>query len=311
MRASIIVPTRGGALRLPGLLGVLECQDHDDVEVVVVVDGDIDNSVRVLSEWHSRLRLTVVEFPENRGRSAALGAGFAAATGAVLIRCDDDLVPGAEFASRHVARHGAAPEPLGVVGLCRNSYPDSPYAAAYGRHADEQFRDTAYRVTATRAWTYWGANVSVTREIYDRVGPYDTTYRTYGWEDVDWGYRLHALGVPVVVAPELETEHRVSSTSTAIRTKRAYLSGAARNTFEGLHGPSAIGVPERPDGVWGNLVRGTSARLDETSLERYSGITDRALPWVPTWVGRKLVALLVESAAIAGYDRPVVSGSDV
>ena len=311
MRASIIVPTRGGARRLPGLLGALERQDHDDVEVVAVLDGAIDNSRAVLEEWVPRLNLTIVEFPENQGRSAALSAGFTAATGDVLIRCDDDLVPGPQYAEHHVARHAHSAQPIGVIGLYRNQYPDSPYATAYGRPADRQFREQAYRVPAPRTWTYWAGNASVTRETYDRVGPYDTTYRTYGWEDVDWGYRLHVLGVPVVLAPELETDHHIPSTSTAIRSKRAYLSGAARNTFEGLHGRQAFGELVRPTGAWGTLVRATARQLDEDTLQRLASTTDRTLPHVPTWVGRKLVALLVESAAIAGYDRPVVSGSDV
>lgn len=46
--ASIIVPSRCGALRLPILLSALSRQDCAGFEVIIVVDGDMDNSAEVL-----------------------------------------------------------------------------------------------------------------------------------------------------------------------------------------------------------------------------------------------------------------------
>ena len=43
--ASVIVPSRGGAQRLPRLIGALAAQeDAPPFEVHVVVDGDVDGS---------------------------------------------------------------------------------------------------------------------------------------------------------------------------------------------------------------------------------------------------------------------------
>ena len=76
--ASIIIPSRGGAKRLPRLLSALAAQDDRDWEAIVVIDGDVDGSRQVVERYrHLPVRSTV--FPENRGRVAALNAGFAAA----------------------------------------------------------------------------------------------------------------------------------------------------------------------------------------------------------------------------------------
>lgn len=301
-RASVVIPSRGGAQRLPRLLESLAAQTHADTEVVVVLDGDVDGSAAVLEPWSDRLDLRVITFPENRGRSAALNAGFAGATGGVLIRCDDDLEPAEDYVAGHVSAH-LGPV-VGVIGLYLNVYPDSAYARAYGRRADVRFRDTAYRVPPESIWRYWAGNVSTTAETFHRVGAYDTGYRTYGWEDVDWGYRLHSLGVPVKLVPQLETIHRIPSTTAWIRSKRAYLSGAARNTFEDKHGVEAFGPAPRPRGVWGAAVRALAHLENEARIERIARLVDGALAHVPPSVGEKMVALLVESASRAGHDRP-------
>lgn len=294
----MIVPSRGGALRLPRLLTALNVQTHSDMEIIVVVDGDIDGTEQMLAA--SPVPVRTIVFPENRGRSAALNAGFDAATGDVLIRCDDDLEPAENWVGAHVAAHDG--EPVGIIGLYRNVYPDGPYARAYGRKSDELFTREAYATSPDRTWRYWAGNVSVTRATFDRIGPYSAEYRSYGWEDVDWGYRLHEASIPVKMLPAAEAVHHSPSVSTVVRSKRAYLSGGARRTFERLHGIEAAGPVARPSGLWGTAVRALAAWSDEARLQRVASTVDRMLGALPARAGEKLVALTVESAAIAGYD---------
>ena len=91
----------------------------------------------------------------------------------------------------------------GVVGLYRNVYPDTAYARIYGRDWDRRFRQEAYQVRADQLWRYWAGNVSVTRETWEEVGPYDTSFRAYGaaistaernWLDFSDPYRRNPPG---------------------------------------------------------------------------------------------------------------------
>jgi len=308
-KASIVIPSRGGADRLPHLFDALRAQTERSWEAIVVIDGDVDGSGDVVDAVRDELPVTSVVFPENRGRSAALNAGFAAASGHVLIRCDDDLRPGSEYVARHVKWH--AQEPGGVIGLYRNVYPETAYARAYGRARDTQFRADAYAVPEHHRWRYWAGNVSVTRATYEMVGGYDEGYRAYGWEDVDWGFRLFRAGVRVHLAENLETPHHIAAVTTEIRVKRAFYSGAAKRTFAAKHGEDALG-PRRPgSGVWGRLIGRTATRNGLSGLLSRARSADAALDRMPRWAAEKRVAWLVESAALSGELHPEQVANDV
>ena len=306
--ASIIIPTRGGAERLPRLFAALEEQSDKDFEGVPVVDGDIDGSEDVIRDWSRRssLRIRPVVLPSNQGRSAALNAGLEHADGEVLIRCDDDLGPAPDYVAGHVGRHRESEGLVGIVGPYRNVLPDTPYARSYGRLAAERSLKDVFNCSPDEAWRLWAGNVSVRRAAADRVGPYDESYRGYGWEDVDYGYRLHMAGIPVLVAPELTAEHYMGATTTRLRTLRALHAGAARRRFHDRHGIRAEASPVTP---WRSLVRGTSTVVTERSLAVASDAVDAISDRLPAKVSEKLVALLVESADVAGVRHPERAGS--
>ncbi|NYJ76359.1 glycosyltransferase family 2 protein [Allobranchiibius huperziae] len=298
--ATVIVPTLGGAERLPRLFAALEQQEGTTYECVVVLDGQVDDSAAVVQSWSGRIPVRSVAFPENRGRSAALNAGRAAAQGRVLIRCDDDLAPAPSFVAAHVAHHDR-PEPVGVVGMCPEVFPDNAYVRAYGQTNDDLVRESSYALAPDQAWRRWSANVSVTDETWDRVGPYDDAFRVYGWEDIDWGYRLHLLGIPVLVPRDLEAPHHNPATSATERAERAYHSGASRRVFEAKHGSDALGADRLAmDSPWNVAVRATGGVLRSDGAVRLLGRgVDGLLPRVSPSVGHKLVALLVEGSGVA------------
>lgn len=298
--ASIVIPSRGGAQRLPRLLNALAAQDDQEWEAIVVVDGDIDGSEAVI-EGFQHLPVRSIVFPENRGRVAALNAGFENARGEVLIRCDDDLCPSVGYVRQHKAAHATSPG--GAIGLYLNQLPDTPYARAYGSDADEKFRVNAY--AQTEAWRYWAGNCSTTRELWDAVGPYDPDYRAYGWEDVDWGYRLHQQGVPVRLVRELETPHFVAAVTTQSRVQRAFHSGAARRLFEAKHGAHLLSsaIPAS-DSLWNKAVRTIGKVPSRRILDLASTAADAGARVLPKGLSRKAIALLVEGGSVAGYRHP-------
>lgn len=299
--ASIVIPSRGGAKRLPVLIGALAAQDDPAWEAIVVIDGDIDDSASVVAQY-PHLPVRAIVFPENRGRVAALNAGFAAAEGDVLIRCDDDLVPAVDYVRSHKT---SALEHGGAIGLCINDLPDTPYARAYGARADELFQRGAYQVPAERVWRYWGGNVSVTREVWEQVGTYDPDYRAYGWEDVDYGYRVFAAGNPIAIDPALETTHKLAAVTTRLRVMRSYHSGAARRTFERKH-PEAEMAPAvpKPNSLWNRAVLTVAKYTNRKALLAAASAADLMASHLPKPIARKLIALLVEAGAVSGYNRP-------
>ncbi|OKL53366.1 hypothetical protein BSZ39_09930 [Bowdeniella nasicola] len=296
---SVIVPSHGGAARLPMLMESLALQEGSvDFDIHVVVDEDVDGSEEVLEELAARypnLNLEWTVFPTNQGRVAALNEAINSTSGAIIARCDDDLVPGPRYIETIAAVQKDGP--IGAVGLYRNVYPETPYSKAYGVRHDEMYRQEAYDAPPRARFTYWHGNSSVPRTVIETIGLYDPRFRRYGWEDIDFGYRLHRAGVPIVLVPELETEHRIAATTTRIRAIRALHAGSARRAFLEKHG---LELPADPSGPWGALVRAASAVSTEGTLTRVSEAVDRLLPHMPGWLAEKSVALVVESAGRAG-----------
>lgn len=280
------------------LFDALAAQEIEESwEAVIVIDGDVDGSSAIVDRASASLPVRRVTFDDNLGRSAALNAGFADSQGRVLVRCDDDLVPQPDYLDRHLAAH--ADREVGVVGLYRNIYPETTYARVYGREWDERFRRDAYAVDGDELWRYWAGNASVTREVWDRVGPYDTQFRAYGFEDVDWGYRLRQAGVPIILEPDLETDHRIAATTSAIRAQRAFYSGAARRRFELKHGIDT--ASEAPVNAWERVVHTTADGLNERRSQQLGSMIDASARFIPDRVAGKLVALSIEAAARAGH----------
>lgn len=298
VEVSIVVPSHGGAKRLPTLLASFGRQTLTDVEMVVVLDGEVDGSADIVRRAAAELPVSLIAFPENRGRAAALNAGFSAARGDVLVRADDDLELEADFAAHHWRLHQSSR--CGVVAMCRDVFPETPYARVYGKGADERIRADAYSTPPDRTWRWWSGNVSTTRDDYHQVGDYDESFREYGWEDIDWGYRLHVLGVPIVIPPDFTTLHHGPVTSTVERALRAYSSGSSRSRFEAKHGTAALGETRMKRTAWNTLVAATSVLATERSIKTAATVADRTIGHLPAWAAEKTVALLVQASARAG-----------
>jgi glycosyltransferase involved in cell wall biosynthesis len=299
-RASIVVPSRGGAARLPVLFDSLRAQTEQDVEMIVVLDGDIDDSESVVRQHADDLPVRSIVFPGNRGRAAALNAGFHDAQGDILIRADDDLELEADFVEHHARLHAEGPR--GVIAMCQDVFPSTPYARAYGIEADEAIRSAAFSTPPERTWQWWSGNVSTTADDFHRVGGYDEDFRAYGWEDIEWGYRLHQLGREILIAPGFTTLHHGPVTSTVERLDRAYASGAAFATFVAKHGdvwPDSVVARS----TWNTLVSGASHLATARTVNATGRGLDRVLDRLPHNVAHKLVALTLQASARAGRRR--------
>lgn len=302
--AAVIIPTRGGAAKLHYPLTALEQQTEKDFQVIVVIDGDIDQSADVVQNYINRgiLNLSMIVFEENRGRVAALNAGHQAAMAHILIRCDDDIEMGKDYIENHLSYHRQSSR-RAVMGLVHNLYPDTPHAKIYGQYRDRRFREEAYSSPQENWWKFWAANCSMPADLYLETGGYDSRYRLYGWEDVDMGKMLKDAGAEFVLARDLEVNHHIAATTTAGKARRALFSGAARNIFIAKYGPQSL-PPVSPSGLWGVVVRILAQACTETTVKFMGATVDKVAERIPVSIAEKLISLVVESASYAGIKYP-------
>jgi glycosyltransferase involved in cell wall biosynthesis len=233
--------------------------DPAKYEVVLVNDGSRDDTSDVIERARAlaTCRFTVIE-QANAGLARARNAGLAHATGRRIAFIDDDILPTPVFVAEHLrsdARHGDVVVRGAVINAESFDRLPLPFWSMKNYSAN---------------W-FWTSNVSVRRSRLDAAGGrFDESFAEYGWEDIELGLRLRALGTRAVFnrfAVVFHYKPRAAATNVVgmVRQVRAQARTAVR--LEQLH-PGwrvalAVGdtIPQRALGA--ALRRsGAAARLE-------------------------------------------------
>lgn len=189
MKLSVVTPTHNKAALLARTLASLDAQDlpSDVFEVVVVDDGSTDGTAAFLRSHRAGHGFTWVSQEGNRGRAAARNLGLSRAGGDLVVFLDDDmeLVPG--FLRAHRDFHERNANAVGVGNVVNHpeisAAPIDRYMSTRGA---QKIKDRG-----PLPWKYLSTNnVSVMRKDLDAVGGFDEGFVTYGFEDLELGYRL-------------------------------------------------------------------------------------------------------------------------
>ncbi len=178
-RVSVVVPCYNYARYLPDTVASILSQPGVELEVIIVDDRSSDESVQVARALALKDdRIVVIEHRVNRGHIATYNEGLARATGdfIVLLSADDALAPGS--LQRAVALMTAQPTIGFVYGLVERFSEAIPESSVGQVHAD-------YRMWAGVDWLsrrcllvtncVVSPEVVMRREVYELVGPYDST----------------------------------------------------------------------------------------------------------------------------------------
>jgi GT2 family glycosyltransferase len=197
---SVVVPTfrREADLRrlLDGLRGQTVAGER--FEVLVVDDDPDGREARIAADAGAAepFGLRRLANPCD-GAAAARNHGAGAAAAPLLLFLDDDVVPDPRLLEEHLAWH-ASGEGGGVLVGAYRPRPERPgFCAQVARLWWQDFFD---RLAEAREITFVGAltaNMSVRREILDRVGDFSEEYARARREDWEWGLRARRAGVRI------------------------------------------------------------------------------------------------------------------
>jgi glycosyltransferase involved in cell wall biosynthesis len=230
-RISVVIPTYNRCGLLGRTLESLAGQrlPAGEFEVIVADDGSADETAEVARSFSGRLRLRYC-FQEDQGYrvAAARNAGARLAAAPVLAFLDSGTLPGPDFVRGHLAAHAAADGEHVVLGYCFGYRPldDIPWLTAaltelkpaqvverYG--SDPAFQDVRHTAFANVGfdlarlavpWIFcWSMNCSLSAGTFWRVGGFDESFRTWGSEDMELGYRLFHGGVRSLVSRDAWT----------------------------------------------------------------------------------------------------------
>ena len=204
MFLSVVIPTYNRLPILRQCLQALESQvlaaPLEQFEVVLVDDGSTDDTVHWLDTHASAFPHVRLIRQDHGGPAEGRNRGVDQARGDVIVFIDSDLVVTPTFLLSHASAlqrrwHERGDRLCFTYGAVINT-------ANFDAPTSEPHKPTDL------SWAYFATgNVAIEREVLERSGLFDTSFRLYGWEDLELGERLRQMGVQLVRCPEAVGYH--------------------------------------------------------------------------------------------------------
>lgn len=207
MYFSIVIPTHN---RLDMLLRVLDALrkqvDAPAFETIVINDGSKDDTDRTLA---GRSDITF-RTQANAGPGHARNHGVSLARGKFVIFIGDDTVPEPRFLAEHARVHRHSNDDPLVAGLGYTGWPQRERITAFMDYINDFGLQFGYRLIKDGEVVpfnfFYTSNLSIDRELL-AAHPFDTTFPSAAWEDIELAYRLDRLGLKIRYNASAVTRH--------------------------------------------------------------------------------------------------------
>lgn len=200
---SVIVPAYNCPVTLERVLGAIAASDlpRGEWELIVADDGSTDSTPSVAARMADAV-VRVANGPRGPGRARNEGASSAA--GEVLVFVDADVCVSRTALSQFAALFRARPA-LGAVFGAYDATPEAPGLVSQYRNLLHHY---VHSMSAGAAVTFWAGCGAVRRTAFVAANGFDAErYRRPQIEDIELGYRLSAMGWPIVLVPEITGTH--------------------------------------------------------------------------------------------------------
>ncbi len=246
MKTSVVIPTFNGCRTLGEQLAALARQaGADRVEVVISDNGSLDGTRSLAHTFEPLLPgLVLIDSSSAKGVAHARNAGASAATGDVILFCDQDDVVGSGWLAAMEAALTA--HPVVAARLDHRRLNPRWTLGFFGEPQSTGLADTAPGFLPYA----WGGTLGVRRDLHLSIGGFDESFGQ-GGEDNDYCYRLQLAATDITFVPEAVVHYRHRQLASEIFHQargygRASATIFARYRGRGLRRPSLV----RSAGAW-------------------------------------------------------------
>ena len=196
---AVIIPVHNGGAAFRRCLESVARAVPQPAELIVVADGDSDESWRVAEEFGAQ----VIRVPGPQGPAHARNVGARAAQSDLLFFVDADVTIPPDACAQVVALFAREPDLAAAFG----SYDDAPAASNFLSQYKNLLHHYVHQTSREEAVTFWGACGVIRREVFLTVGGFDERYRFPSVEDIELGSRLTRAGYRIRLHKPLQVQH--------------------------------------------------------------------------------------------------------
>jgi glycosyltransferase involved in cell wall biosynthesis len=208
---SIVIPTYKRLPMLLRVLDALEAQlDAPEFEVIVIDDGSGDDTSSVMSERRAAKYALTFRSQPNAGPGRARNHGVSLATGRYILFIGDDTVPEPRFLAEHARAHHDAKDDSLTACLGYTGWPAGERVTAFMDYINDYGLQFGYKLIHNGETVpfnfFYTSNISLDRELLGSE-PFDTTFPSAAWEDIELAFRLDARGLKIRYNARAVTRH--------------------------------------------------------------------------------------------------------
>ena len=240
MKISVVIPNYNGEhllkINLPKVIEAINKFDGEK-EIIITDDASIDgskNAVEEIKDLNKDLKITFLTSTQNRGFSSNANKGVSKATGEILILLNTDVSPNEDFL-KPLLKHFRN-EKVFAVGALERSIEKDGNVVLRGRGVGKWKRGFLVhkRGEVNKESTLWvsGGSGAFKKEIWDKLGGFNSLYDPYYWEDIDLSYRAIKSGYKILFEPDSLVKHEHEQGAIKSRfSKKQVKKIAYRNQF--------------------------------------------------------------------------------
>ncbi|HNX75631.1 MAG TPA: glycosyltransferase [Candidatus Rifleibacterium sp.] len=199
MKVSVIIPVYNAEATIGKTLHALLRQNKADflLEIITVDDGSTDATPTILQGFQG---IKVIR-QMNAGPASARNTGARAATGDILAFTDSDTIPHPEWLDELIQPFSTA-SIMATAGTYTIANPGNRLAEVIQKEIT--WRHARYGEFIEFGGTY---NLAVRKELFERIGGFNETFRRASGEDNDFCYRILRQGHRIKYVPTAKVAH--------------------------------------------------------------------------------------------------------
>lgn len=244
MQLSIIIPTYNRADILEECLQRLENQEFmkNEFEVIVVDDGSTDDTKKVVEKAQKKYSIEInYLYQKNQGQGIARNYALRYAKGKIIAFIGDDILVLPDFVKQHLTFHRKHKNEneavLGFIGWDPR-LEVTPFmewltngSSVFGKFGGHQFAFEKLQGKKKANYNFfYTSNISLKRTLLKKH-PFDSRFSSYGWEDIELGYRLTKKENMILYYNPMAVAYHMHPMDESGLEKRMYQIGKSAHLF--------------------------------------------------------------------------------